>query len=201
MPISVRIYGGGAIAFGGQPAIDDLIDAGYSSVIVFSVHPHEDGTLFLGNTQIVSEGVYNEAAPMDLPSRLARLRKTGVEIIFSVGASQVSDWANIGNLLHGGVPGPGNPAYDNFKALKDTMVSAGGDIDAVDFDNEEKLVTEVMVNFGLMLANIGFASVTLCPFYSDPVWTETFQQLRSKQGRGFVSAIHLQRYSGGVGPR
>jgi hypothetical protein len=35
MPIHTRIYAGDAIAFGGQPAIDDLILAGYSSVIVW----------------------------------------------------------------------------------------------------------------------------------------------------------------------
>lgn len=197
MPISTRIYAGGSLAFGGQPAIDDLIDAGYSSVIVFSVHPHADGTLFLGNTQIVSQGVYEEAAPMDLPSRLARLRKAGVEILFSVGAGGVSDWKNIGHLLNAYGQGPRNPLYGNFKALKDAMVSAGGDIDAVDFDNEDNLQTDVMVNFGLMLAKIGFASVTLCPYYLDQVWTDTFRQLRGTQGRGFVSAIHLQCYDGG----
>ena len=159
MPIHTRIYAGDAIAFGGQPAIDGLILAGYSSVIVWSVHVDWDGTLFLNDTKIVSSGVYKETDPMDMPSRLARLRKTGVEIIFSVGAGGTHDFQSIEKLLEGGVPGPGNPLYDNFKALKDAMVSAeGGDIDAVDFDNEDNMKTDVMVNFGLMLAKIGFSA-------------------------------------------
>ena len=199
MPIHTRIYAGDAIAFGGQPAIDGLILAGYSSVIVWSVHVDWDGTLFLNDTKIVSSGVYKETDPMDLPSRLARLRKTGVEIIFSVGAGGTHDFQSIEKLLEGGVPGPGNPLYDNFKALKDAMVSAeGGDIDAVDFDNEDNMKTDVMVNFGLMLAKIGFSSVTLCPYDGIGVWTDTFRQLREQRGKGFVSAIHLQCYSGGA---
>ena len=201
MPVHTRIYASDAIAFGGQPAIDDLIDAGYSGVIVWSVHVDWDGTLYLNDTKIVSSGMYKETNPMDLPSRLAQLRKKGVEIIFSVGSggSDVHDFQSIEKLLNGGISGR-KPLYDNFKALKDAMmVPDGGDIDAVDFDNEDNIKTEVMVNFGLMLAEIGFKSVTLCPYYSSPspVWTDTFDQLRSEKGKNFVSAIHLQCYSGG----
>jgi hypothetical protein len=35
---STRIYVSGAIAFGGQPAIHDLLAAGYSTIIVWSIH-------------------------------------------------------------------------------------------------------------------------------------------------------------------
>ena len=35
MAVNTRIYSGGAIAFGGQPAIDDLKAAGYSAVVVW----------------------------------------------------------------------------------------------------------------------------------------------------------------------
>jgi hypothetical protein len=34
MSLSARIYAGGAIAFGGQPAINDLLAAKYNTVIV-----------------------------------------------------------------------------------------------------------------------------------------------------------------------
>lgn len=126
MTASTRIYAGGAIAFGGQPAINDLLNAGYSTVIVWSVHVAPDGTLILNDTQIVSGGVYKEAAPMNLPARLAQLRKAGVEIIFSVGAGGTCDFTSIATLLGGGPAGPGNVVYDNFKALKQAMVAAGG---------------------------------------------------------------------------
>ena len=95
------------------------------------------GTLFLNNTQIVANGVYQEATPMNLPSRLAQLRKAGMQILFSVGSGGVTDFQNIGTLLAEGGGVPGQPLYDNFLALKKAMVAGGGDIDAIDFDNEE----------------------------------------------------------------
>jgi hypothetical protein len=198
MSVNTRIYAGGAIAFGGQPAIDDLLGAGYSAVLVWSVHVDAAGTLILNNTQIVAGGVYQEATPMNLPSRLAQLRKAGMQILFSVGSGGSQDFQNIGTLLNQG-GGANNPLYKNFKALKDAMVAGGGDIDAVDFDNEDDMQTSIMVGFGSMLASIGYASVTFCPYYTDQVWTDTYTQLLGKYGKGFVSAIHLQCYSGGRG--
>lgn len=198
MNTQTRIYASGALAFGEDQAISNLLTANYSAVIVWSVHVATDGTLILNNTQFVSNGVYAEAEQMNLPSRLAQLHKAGIQIIFSVGAGGTQDFTNIQQLLNGGVPTQGNPLYDNFSALKAAMVSAGGDIDAIDFDNEDNMNTATMVNFGCMLANIGYSSVTLCPYYTDPVWTDTYNQLLAKQGNGFVSAIHLQCYSGGM---
>jgi hypothetical protein len=199
MAVNTRIYASGAIAFGGQPAIDDLLGAGYSAVLVWSVHVHADGTLFLNDTQIVANGVYQEATPMNLPSRLAQLRKAGMQILFSVGSGGVTDFQNIGALLASGGGVPGQPLYDNFQALKNAMVAGGGDIDAVDFDNEDDMQTSIMVGFGTMLESIGYASVTFCPYYTDQAWTDTYTQLLGKYGKGFVSAIHLQCYSGGRG--
>lgn len=199
MTASTRIYAGGALAFGGQPAINDMLAAGYSTVIVWSVHVTTDGTLILNDTQIVSGGVYKEAEPMNLPANLAQLHKAGVEIIFSVGAGGTSDFTNIATLLGGKPGGPGNVIYDNFKALKQAMVAAGGDIDAIDFDNEDNIETSVMLNFGITLANIGYAHVTFCPYDNNSIWYATMKALVAAQGKSFVNAIHLQCYSGGSG--
>jgi hypothetical protein len=207
MAVNTRIYAGGAITFGGQPAIDDLLAAGYSAVLVWSVHVDAGGTLFLNNTQIVANGVYKEATPMNLPSRLAQLRKAGMQILFSVGSGGVTDYQNIGNLLAAGGGVPGQPLYDNFVALKKAMVAGGGDIDAIDFDNEEisfsvspdPVQTKTMVGFGVMLAAIGYASVTFCPYRAIQTWTDTYTQLRGKPNNVVVSAMHLQCYSGGAG--
>ena len=197
MNTNTRIYAGGALAFGENAAIDNLLTANYSAVIVWSVHVDETGNLILNNTPFVSNGTYAEADQMNLPDRLAQLHKAGIQIIFSVGAGGTSDFTNIEKLLNGGVPTKGNPLYDNFSALKGAMVKAGGDIDAIDFDNEDNMDTNTMVNFGCMLSDIGYKSVTFCPYYTSPVWTDTYNQLLSKKGNGFVSAIHLQCYSGG----
>jgi hypothetical protein len=88
------------------------------------------------------------------------------------------------------------------------MVAAGGDIDAIDFDNEEingwpghPDATQVttMTDFSTLLKNVGFASVCFCPYSSIDTWTATYTNVLSQHGKGFVSAIHLQCYSGGRG--
>ncbi|HEY6805399.1 MAG TPA: hypothetical protein VI306_17610 [Pyrinomonadaceae bacterium] len=197
MNASTRIYAGGAIAYGGQPAINDLLAAQYNTVIVWSVHVHSNGSLYLNNDQLVTGGVYKEGAPLNLPSRLAQLSKAGVEIIFSVGSGGVDDYTNIGNLLNGKPAQPGNPLYDNFEALRNAMVSAGGTIDAIDFDNEDNFDSSVMANFGITLANIGYPHVTFCPYDNESVWYDTMSKLVAAKGTNFVNAIHLQCYSGG----
>ena len=199
MSTQTRIYAGGALAFGKQGAIDSLINSDYTAIIVWSVHVTPTGTLILNNTQIVSDGVYHEAETMNLPTRLAKLHKAGIEIIFSVGAGGTSDFTNIATLLNGKVVGPGNPLYDNFAALKKAMVDAGGDINAIDFDNEDNLNAEVMTNFGSTLAAIGYDGVTFCPYGSMYTWQSTYSKLIKAQGADFVKAFHLQCYSGGVG--
>ena len=202
MTLSARIYAGGGIGFGGWPAINDLLAAGYNTIIVWSVHVDTDGTLFLNDNKLASGGTYNGAFPFNLPARLARLRNAGMEIIFSVGAGGTSDFTNIGNLLNGNPAGPGNPLYDNFNALKQAMKAGGGDIDAIDFDNEDNMNSDVMINFGITLGKIGYAHVTFCPYdyYTDgPTWFATMKGLVSVQGSDFVNAIHLQVYSGGSG--
>jgi hypothetical protein len=79
------------------------------------------------------------------------------------------------------------------------MVAAGGDIDAIDFDNEDHFDSTVMVNFGITLANIGYSHVTFCPWNHQSVWVYTMKGLVAAKGSGFVSAIHLQCYDGGTG--
>jgi hypothetical protein len=202
MPVSTRIYVGGSLGFGGQPTIDDLKAAAYSTVLVWSVHIEENGDLKLNDTIIVRGGRYNEATPMGLPATVAQLRRAGIEVLFSVGSGGSQDFARIGERLNGGVPGPGNVLYDNFSALKRAMVAAGGDpegVDGIDFDNEDKLDDpSIMVNFGLMLRNIGYAHVTFCPWNNQATWGRTLNQLNQPPREGFVNAVHLQCYSGGT---
>lgn len=200
MPVSTRIYASGALAFGGQPAITDLISARYSTVIIWSVHVDPCGNLYLNDTKFVSNGVYYETEPMGLPRTVAQLRGAGVEILFSVGAGGTTDWTNIESLLGGEVPGPGNILYKNFSALKSAMMAAGGDIDGIDFDNEDNLKDSVMANLGRLLRGLGYAHVTFCPFYNLDTWASALKVLNTDPGgQGFVNAIHLQCYSGGSG--
>src|SRR5215510_5783370 len=118
MGVQTRIYASTAFAFGKKAAVDNLLAANYSAVIIWAVHVDTNGTLFLNNTQFVSKGVYSEKDEMGIPGSVAALHQAGVQIIFSVGGYGTKDFTNISVLLKGGIPGPGNPLYDNFKALK-----------------------------------------------------------------------------------
>jgi hypothetical protein len=197
MPVSTRIYAGGALGFGGWPAIEDLKAAAYSTIIFWSVHVDANGDLYLNDTKIMSGGVYQEARTMRLPHTVAALRSYGAEILFSVGSGGATDFTNIGKLLNGQVVGPGNPLYDNFNALRGAMLASGGDIDGIDYDNEDNMDPSVMVNFGRTLHNVGYRHVTFCPYGDIDSWESTLRQLNQAPGVGFVNAIHLQCYSGG----
>ena len=199
MAASTRIYVSGALTFGGQFPVNDLLSAGYGTIIVWSVHVAPDGSLYLNDTQIVSGGVYKEATRMDLPAKVAQLHKAGMEIIFSVGAGGTCDFSCIDLHLGGQTGAAGNVIYDNFKALKKAMTDAGGAIDAIDFDNEDKRESGVMINFANTLKAVGYNHVTFCPYTDEPIWFDTMASLVKSQGSDFVNAIHLQCYDGGDG--
>lgn len=197
MSPQARIYASGSFCFGESVAVNNLLAAQYPAVILWSLHVNASGDLIMNNTQIVSNGVYQEAQTMNLPSRLATLYQNGISVIVSVGAGGTSDFTNIASLISKYGTGPGNPLYTNMAALKAAMVNAGGNIDAIDFDNEDNLETGVMVDFATMLQAIGYASVTFCPYSQSNIWQDALTQLVKKFGPDYVSALHLQCYSGG----
>src|SRR5260370_8730855 len=104
MPVSTRIYASCALAFGGQPAVDDLKASGYSTVLVWSVHVDAYGSLYLNDTLFVFRGAYKETQPMDLPARLAQLRTAGLEVLFSVVPGETSAFPHTATLLPSGAP-------------------------------------------------------------------------------------------------
>lgn len=199
MSPQARIYASGAFCFGEYVAVENLLTANYPAVILWSMHVHPNADLYMNNTLVVSGGVYQEAQPMDLPARLATLYRKGISVIFSVGAGGVDDFTNIGNLINEYGTGPSNPLYQNFAALKNAMMKAGGDIDGIDFDNEDSDNATIMVNFGILLQGIGYSSVTFCPYTNTGLWQSTLTQLVQQFGPDFVSALHVQCYSGGRG--
>lgn len=201
MTIETRMYAGGAFARGGDPAVDDIIKSGYSTLINWALHVNGNGDLVLNDITLVTGGIYKEAPNVKLAERLAKIRKAGLQIGFSVGGYGVGDFGNIQSLMAGSVPSAGNVLYDNFAALKAAMYNAGAAIDFIDFDYEESIsdVPQTLANFSHMLANIGYGSVNFCPPWQMGMWQQTYQLILSQIGRDFVSAVNLQCYSGGSG--
>jgi hypothetical protein len=200
--VSARIYAGGALLFGGQPAVDDLIAAGYSAVIIWTIHVSSAGDLTLNDTPLVTGGEYQSSGLGDFAARLAQLKQAGMQVIFCVGEDkqEKGDYYNIYNLLNAG---PGSQSYknfySNFSVLLKTMSDAGADIDAIDMDNEDYYENNVVVLFSDLLKEIGYPSVTFCPYNNSDFWQDSYNQLTAKYGASFVSAFHLQCYDGGSG--
>lgn len=203
MPVSTRIYIGDALGFGGQPTIDDLIAAGYSTVLPWSVHVGDGtGDLSVNSTRIVSNGRYQEASPLGLPAKIALLRRAGVEVLFSIGSGPPArDFTAIANLIVREGTGPQSKLYRNFSALLAAVRDAGGDLAGIDFDNEDNMNASLMVTFGQMLHEVGYAHVTLCPAFDTyiDVWRNTLATLNETVAPDFVNAVHVQCYSGGSG--
>lgn len=206
MTVSARIYAGGAFAAGGDPALSTLKSAGYDTLLMWSVHVAANGDLALNNDPIITGGKWAAPDSWDLANRLATLHKSGISVGFSVGSGGVPDFTHIETLLGGGVPGKGNALYDNFALLKSTMQAAGGDVDFIDFDweyyynNPVKDPVSTLSNFAIMLGDVGYGSVSFCPYTDQSTWQSAYEAIgTSKYGIGFVSAIHLQVYSGGGG--
>lgn len=197
MSPQTRIYVSGAFCFGESLAVTNLLVANYSTVILWCLHVHANADLFMNDTLLVTNGVYKEGQTMNLPSRLAILHKKGISVMISVGSGGVDDWYNIEALLTKYGTGEANPLYKNMAALRAAMRNAGGDIDAIDFDNEDNLKSSVMVDFAIMLQKIHYPAVTFCPAAEPDVWQHALTDLVGKFGPDFVSAVHLQCYSGG----
>ena len=200
MDVSARIYAGGALLFGGQPAVDDLIAAGYSAVILWTLHVSLEGDLKFNDTPIVVGGIYQADQVGDLADRLAQLKRAGMKIIFGVGedTQDHGDYYNIYTILSAApTSAPYQNLVKNFQTLRQTMSAAGADIDAIDMDNEDYYEGNVAVLFADMLQENGYPGVTFCPYTNMGWWKDAYTQLTAKYGPGFVSALHLQCYDGG----
>jgi hypothetical protein len=125
------------------------------------------------------------------PGQLATLKQapTSVNRIeVAVGSWGVADFETIRDLIASQGTGPSSILYRNFQALK----SATG-ADAVDFDDESLYSVGTTVQFGNMLAGLGY-KVTLCPYTNASFWSS----VRSQLG-GVVDRVYLQVYAGGAG--
>lgn len=183
------IYGGGPFYNGGQVVMDDLRASGFTTVIFFGLHPHENGDLHYNNDLIIANGVY--VGDPNWPARVASLKQapTSVNRIeFSVGGWGVGDFNNIKNLIAAQGTGPDSILYKNFQLLKQITGA-----DAIDFDDESTYDLNSSTQFGNMLWGLGY-SITLAPYTNMSYWQSLANNLRGK-----VDGIHLQVYDGGAG--
>lgn len=184
------IYGGGPFYTGGQAVMDEMRASGFTTVILFGLHPHENGDLHYNNDLIISNGVY--VGDPNWPARVRSLKEqapTSVKRIeFSIGGWGVGDFNNIKNLIAAQGTGPDSILYKNFALLKQLT-----NADAIDFDDESTYDLNSSTQFGNMLWGLGY-SITLAPYTNQSYWVSLKNNLGSK-----VDGIHLQVYDGGAG--
>jgi hypothetical protein len=190
------VFGGGPIYKNSTQTLTDLQNTGFTEVTVWSVEVSSSGNLNLnGEFPLTSAGSYvgNNTYP-NFPSTLASLKHGKVKrITFSVGSSNVGDWADIESLVNSQGTGPGSILYEDFQALKQAIPS----LDAIDFDQENNFDEASTIAFGVMLGNLGY-HVAADVYDNSSFWSDVVSGINS-QAPGTVDTVHLQTYAGGSG--
>jgi len=199
LPGYTGVFGGGPLYItskGASANITELENSGYSEVIVWSVEVKPNGDLNLnGEFPLTSDGVYigGQTYPA-FASDMSRLKQGKVQrVTFSIGSSNYGDWEDIAALVRSQGTGPDSILYKTFAALKGAIPA----IDAIDFDDENSYDLTTTVQFGVMLAGLGY-HVMPDPYVNPSYWTAVVSEINA-QAPGAVDGVHLQTYAGGTG--
>jgi hypothetical protein len=165
----------------------------FNSVILWSVHVHDNGDLYYNDTPLVTGGTLNPALTY-MQSYVAALKQRG-QVWWSVGSWGANDFGNIGKLLK--TPQGRETLTSNFGALLKAMPA-----DGIDFDMEESYDAEMqttIVQFTLLLGRSLKTSATYCPYMDEPFWLNCLADVFAQNGSQVVQRFNLQCYAGGGG--
>lgn len=184
------IFGGGPFVVGGQSMLRTVKRSGFNTIMLWSVHVHENGDLVLNDLKVCSNGEYvGEQEWSDTWLAMKEGDTSVKRIELSIGAWGCADFENIKALIERDGTGEDTILYRNFKAL----IEASG-ADAVNYDDESCYDVDSAVKFGKMCESMG-VKVTLCPYTNMNFWVNVKNQL----GEELVDRIYLQCYDGGAG--
>lgn len=194
MALNAAVYGGGPFYPGSSSALGNLPNAGFTTIICWSVHVNANADLVYNNTPIVQNGRY--VGDPSWGKQLASIKngKPVNRILFSVGSGGTQDYTNIMNLINVHGTGPSSVLYQNFRALLDAIPA----IDGIDMDDEDNYDQNTIVSFAQMLSDVGYKEITFCPYFDMGFWAGCLAALESSHP-GLVTAYNLQCYSGGAG--
>ncbi|RUT73472.1 lysyl endopeptidase [Ancylomarina longa] len=186
------IFGGGPFYSGGMEVIDDLKNSGFTTVILWTIHIGEDGSMnFNDKTIIDAQGNY--IGDVEWETRLSALLQspTSVDRIeIGVGAWGAKSWDNIKTLIAKEGTGEQTKLYKAFQLLMEITGAT-----AINFDDEVTYDVASTVQFSLMLADMGY-KISLCPFNEADYWKAVYNQVESAQA-GTIDRVYLQCYGGG----
>jgi len=165
----------------------------FNATILFSVHVHDQGDLYYGDTKLVSDGVFEEKLSYMKP--LVAALKERSEVWWGIGSAAVADFANIRQLLSTSF---GTRILSaNFKALLRAVPA-----DGFDFDMEESWDADMqsaITKLALLLHQYD-AGVSFCPYTAMTDWYTCLADIYEKNGhRQIVRRLNLQCYDGGGG--
>ncbi len=188
------VYGGGSFYSKGQPVMDDLRDSGFNTVILWTIHVARNGETYLNNIKVTdNRGAY--VGDPNWQTRLATLKQAPTSINrieLGVASAGVNDFANIEALINANGIGPETVLYKAFSALKNITGA-----DAINIDDEIHFRVASMVQFCLMMDDIGY-KVAFVPYNRRNFWETVYTQVEA-QRPGTIDRIYLQVYAGGAG--
>lgn len=190
--IMSAIYGGGPF-YAGSDVLQTLSQTGFTTMVCWCIHVSSTGDLAYNDTPLCSNGQYMGDAGWGAQLQAVKTGGSVNRILFSVGSGGSSDYTNIMNLINADGTGTGSILYRNFAAL----LAAIPAIDGIDMDDEDNYDQDTIVQFGQMLAAIGYGQVTFCPYTLPSFWNGCLAAL-NQSNPGLVTGYNLQCYSGGA---
>jgi hypothetical protein len=190
--------------------LDDLMNSGVTTLVLWSLHVHANGDLFYNDTLLASNGTVNSGTGEgkinpNMPSDLARLRSQGGigTVMFSIGAGggcddkghcwEPDDFHNIHTLL---ATKQGTDLLKaNFKAVTQWL-----SLDGFDLDNEEEVAVITVATLAAILVPLGKKNIiTFCPSSSpdETFWLKCMTATYDPKVRvQLVKWWNLQYYGG-----
>ena len=169
---------------------------GYTDVIVSLMSINPNGDIVFGPYTVCSGGNYTMGNYLpNYASDMAALKTPGSSvrrIDIGIGGWGNGSFDNVRNLIAAQGTGTGSILYRNLSALKNAIPA----IDAISSDDEQTYDANSAIQFGVMLADIGY-KFTLAPYMNKPHW-ETVANSINAQRPGTVDRIYLQCYAGGA---
>ncbi len=188
------LYGGGPLYSYAATHRDMIRASGFTTIVLWTIHVHEDGDLVLNDKKLVDDGVYVGRA--EWPGEVAAFKtgNTSVKRIeIAIGSWGVPDFERIESFIDAEGTGPGSTLYQNFLALRNAVPA----IDAVSYDDESNYDVDSTVTLSHMLNDLGY-KISLCPYTYSSFWSSVYSTV-DNQRPGIIDRVDLQCYAGGGG--
>lgn len=194
---NVVLYGDGVFSDGNaHKEYEAIVNSGFTSIILWTIHPHEQGDLYYNNDPIVKEGVFQVEKFGQVSKIIQDLKAAGKvkQVLCCIGSWGVADFANIKKMMDDGQE---QALFNNFQVLIDNLK-----IDGFDFDLEEspyEFYKDVVVNLTLAFGRMGKFS-TYCPYMDSDFWINCLEDVyKRNNSQQLVRWWNLQCYAGGGG--